>query len=101
MLELHEVTPHGAELADTEIQLIAAALLMWSRLIPNGTAQDIAHKFLTHPIQLSKYDRDVIVAALDAVAYAMQKDKRLPASQRYKVQEDCLTIAKKLHRSLN
>jgi hypothetical protein len=90
---------HGAELTDVETQLIAAALLMWARMIPNGTAQDIARKFLHHPVQLTSYDRDVIVAALDAVSYAMQTDRVLPASQRYKVQEDCLKVAKKLHRS--
>jgi len=92
--------PHGAELNDADLQLIAAALLMMARLIPNGTAQDIARKFLRTPIELTKYDRDVVVAALDAVAYAMQTDRVLPASQRYKVQEDCLKVAKKLHRSV-
>lgn len=92
------VNTHDAQLSDEDTQLIAAALLMWARMIPNGTAQDIARKFLTFPVRLTGYDRDVIVAALDAVAYAMQKDKVLPASQRYKVQEDCLKVAKKLHR---
>lgn len=91
---------HSAELGDEDTQLIAAALLMWARIIPNGTAQHIARKFLSHPIELTPYDRDVIVAALDAVAYAMQTDRVLPASQRYKVQEDCLRVAKKLHRSV-
>lgn len=99
-LELR-ASAHDAELGESETQLIAAALLMWARLIPNGTAQDIARKFLRHPIELTPYDRDVIVAALDAVAYAMQTDRVLPASQRYKVQEDCLKVAKKLHRRVN
>lgn len=92
---------HDAQLSEEETQLIAAALLMWARLIPNGTAHDIARKFLTYPIRLTSYDRDVIVAALDAVAYSMQTDKVLPASQRYRVQESCLAVVKKLHRSLN
>lgn len=92
------LSSHDAQLDESDTQLIAAALLMWARIIPNGTAQDIARKFLHHPIQLTGYDRDVIVAALDAVAYAMQTDRVLPASQRYKVQEDCLKVAKKLHR---
>lgn len=98
----HEIIPnvHEAVLDETDTQLIGAALLMMARLIPNGTAQHIALKFLQHPIELTSHDREVIIAALDAVAYAMQKDKVLPASQRYKVQEDCLKVAKKLHRSV-
>jgi hypothetical protein len=79
---------HDAQLTSEDTQIIAAALLMWARLIPNGTAQDVAHKFLQQPVRLTSYDRDV-----------MQEEKKLPASQRYLVQERCLAVAKKLYRS--
>ena len=99
MLKVSNATSnYQAELTDSDIQLIAAMLLMMARLIPNGTAQHIARKFLSFPIELERADVEVICAGLVGMSSSVKEDRVLPPEEKLRVRNHAARIIEKLER---
>ena len=93
---------YQAELLPEDTQLIAATLLMAvnAGIMRLGMAQHFSAQFLSSEPQFTFADIEILCLMLRKMSEQIGKDRALPASQRFAVQQRAALIIQKLERGL-